>query len=344
MSRSKILNTASALPATAVALAVFVVFGLLAITIGAVDIPVADVLRTLGSHLFGINNDVDETTDTIIWDIRLPRVVLAALVGAGLSIAGASFQGAFRNPLADPYLLGAAAGAGVGATLAIGYIQEPALLTPLAFIGSLVGVAAAWAVGSAAGGLHSSAVMVLSGVAVMSFLTAVQTVLQQQRSDSLQQVYSWILGQLSNSGWDAVERAVPGILIGSVVLIAYSRSLDLLELGDDKAHTIGISVTRARVLIVVAASLTTASAVAVSGLIGFVGLIVPHVVRRFVGTSYRKVLPMSLVVGAAFLVITDLIARTIISPAELPIGVITAFLGAPFFAWLLCVTKNAWTR
>jgi iron complex transport system permease protein len=326
------------------ALVVFVVFLLLATAIGAVSIPVTDVIRTLSSHLLGTPIGVDRTTDAIIWNIRLPRVVLAALVGAALSIAGASFQGAFRNPLADPYLLGAAAGAGVGATLAIGYIQEPALLTPLAFAGALAGVAAAWFVGSAAGGLQSSAVMVLSGVAVMSFLTAIQTVLQQQRSDSLQQVYSWILGQLSTGGWDAVQRALPGIVIGTVILLAYSRSLDLLELGDDKARTMGLSVSRVRMIIVIAASLATASAVAVSGLIGFVGLIVPHIVRRMVGTSYRKVLPLSLIVGAAFLVITDLLARTIISPAELPIGVITAFLGAPFFAWLLYITKNAWAR
>jgi iron complex transport system permease protein len=335
-------NSTGAMPALAISLVVFAVFLVLAITIGAVRIPVSDVLATLGARIFGIDTNVDGTTQTIVWDIRVPRVVLAALVGAALAVAGASFQGAFRNPLADPYLLGAAAGAGVGATLAIGYIQEPSLLTPLAFAGSLAGVAAAWCVGSAAGGLQSSAVMILSGVAVMSFLTAVQTLLQQQRSDSLQQVYSWILGQLSNGGWDAVERAAPGIVIGSLVLVLYARSLDLLELGDDKSKTLGLSVTRTRFLVVVAASLATASAVAVSGLIGFVGLIVPHMVRRMVGTSYRLVLPMSLVVGAAFLVITDLIARSILSPAELPIGVITAFLGAPFFAWLLYITKRSW--
>jgi len=342
--RKRFNNTTSAVPVTAAALVVFVAFFVCATAIGAVSIPITDVIRTLAAHLFGVQSHVDNTTDAIIWNIRLPRVVLAALVGAALSIAGASFQGAFRNPLADPYLLGSAAGAGVGATLAIGYLQEPALLTPMAFVGALAGVAAAWGVGSAAGGLQSSAVMVLSGVAVMSFLTAIQTLLQQQRTDSLQQVYSWILGQLSTGGWDAVQRALPGIVIGTVIMLTYARSLDLLELGDDKARTMGLSVSRVRMLIVIGASLATASAVAVSGLIGFVGLIVPHVVRRIVGTSYRKVLPLSLIIGAAFLVITDLLARTVIAPAEIPIGVITAFLGAPFFAWLLYITKNAWAR
>jgi iron complex transport system permease protein len=337
-------HSTSALPALVVALAVMVVSVVMATGTGAAHISATDVMRTLAAHIFGAPANVDAASDTIIWDIRLPRVVLAALVGAALSIAGASFQGAFRNPLADPYLLGAAAGAGVGATLAIGYIQEPALLTPLAFLGSIAGVLAAWTLGSATGGLQSSAVMVLAGVAVMSFLTAVQTLLQQQRSDSLQQVYSWILGQLANGGWTSVHRALPGIVIGSTILVLYSRALDLLELGDDKAKTMGLSVHRSRMVIVLAASLATASAVSVSGLIGFVGLIVPHVVRRFVGTSYRRVLPMSLVVGASFVVVTDLIARTVIAPAELPIGVITAFLGAPFFAWLLYVTKNSWAR
>jgi iron complex transport system permease protein len=341
---AKSFTTTSSLPAMTAALVVFAVFVVLATGTGAADISAADVLRTLFAHMTGNESNVDDTTDTIVWEIRLPRVVLAALVGAALSIAGASFQGAFRNPLADPYLLGAAAGAGVGATLAIGYVQEPALLTPLAFIGALVGVLTAWSLGSSIGGLQSSAVMVLSGVAVMSFLTAVQTLLQQQRSDSLQQVYAWILGQLSTGGWTSVNRALPGIVIGSLVLVAYSRALDLLELGDDKARTMGLSVDRTRMIIVLAASLATASAVAVSGLIGFVGLIVPHVVRRFVGTSYRRVLPMSLVVGASFVVITDLIARTVVAPGELPIGVITAFLGAPFFAWLLYVTKNGWAK
>lgn len=320
----------------AVAIALLIASASAATCIGAVSITPLEVWNGL-LHRGGSVNGV------IVWDIRFPRVVLAALVGAALSIAGASYQSVFRNPLADPYLLGAAAGAGIGATLAIGYLNEPELVTLLAFIGALAGVAAAWTVGSAAGGLQTSAVMVLSGVAVMSFLTAVQTVLQQQRSDSLQQVYSWILGQLASGGWSSAGKAAPGMAIGSLVLLLYARKLDVFELGDDKARSLGIHIARDRIIIVLAASLATASAVAVSGLIGFVGLVVPHIVRRVAGVSNQIVLPMCIITGATFLVLTDLLARTIVAPAELPIGVITAFLGAPFFAWLLYRTRGKWS-
>lgn len=325
-----------------VAVAALVVSIVAAISIGAVDLPPMDVIKSLSAHLFG-TSPPPALNDTIVWDIRAPRVMLALLVGAGLSVAGASFQGVFRNPLADPYLLGSAAGAGVGATIAIGYLQEPALLTPFAFIGAIGGVLASWVVGSAAGGLQSSAIMVLAGVSVMSFLTAVQTLLQQQRADSLQQVYSWILGQLSTGGWTATFKAAPGIIVGTIVLIAMARRLDLFELGDDKARTMGINVNRSRAIIILAAALVTASAVAASGLIGFVGLIVPHIVRRVFGASNRVVIPMSVVVGGTFLIATDAVARTVIAPAELPIGVITAFFGAPFFAWLLYATRTRWS-
>jgi iron complex transport system permease protein len=325
---------------TAVAIGVLVLSMGIATAAGAVAIPFGDVVHTITSHLAG--NPDDDTVDAIIWDIRFPRVVLAAMVGASLAIAGASYQGVFRNPLADPYLLGTAAGAGVGATIAISYLQNQALLAPLAFIGAFGGVGLAWAVGSAAGGRRNPAVILLAGVAVMSFLTAVQTLLQQQRADTLQEVYSWILGQLSTSGWGAVTDMAPYMFVSSVLLLAHARSLDVLALGDEKARTLGLSVARVRVTVVAAASLATAAAVAASGLIGFVGLVVPHIVRRFVGPGNRLVLPLSLVGGATFLVMADLIARTVLAPAELPIGVVTAFAGAPFFALMLRATRRQW--
>jgi len=321
--------------AAAVATVVLVLTMVLATCLGAVSIPLPEVASALLHH--------SGTNGAIVWEIRFPRVVLAGLVGAALSIAGASYQGVFRNPLADPYLLGAAAGAGTGATVAIGFLHSQIWLPPLAFVGAFAGVSLAWFVGSAAGGLRNPAVMLLAGVAVSSFLTAVQTLLQQQRTDSLQQVYSWILGQLSTGGWGATRRMAPYLIVSSVVLLAHGRALDLLSLGDEKASTLGVPVTRVRLVVIAAASMATAAAVASSGLIGFVGLVVPHIVRRLFGLSYRVVLPLSLLVGASFLVLADLVARTVLAPAELPIGVVTAFAGAPFFAGLLRATRRRWS-
>jgi iron complex transport system permease protein len=266
-------------------------------------------------------------------------VLLAALVGAGLAISGAAYQGVFRNPLADPYLLGAAAGAGLGATLVIAYapVQSvgPVGIVPLAaFAGALVGVGCALALGTAAGGSHS-ATLLLAGVAVASFLAAGQTLIQQQNSEDLRAVYGWLLGQLGRAQWSDVGLVLPYLGVAVVVLLLCGRALDVLAVGDDEARSLGVHPGRLRLIVILAASLATASAVAVSGLIGFVGLIVPHIARRMVGGSHALVLPVSLLAGGAFLVLADLVARVVLAPAELPLGVVTAFIGAPFFAGLL---------
>jgi ABC-type Fe3+-siderophore transport system permease subunit len=268
-------------------------------------------------------------------------VLLAVLVGAGLAVSGAAFQGVFRNPLVDPYLLGAAAGAGLGATLVIAYSPAQQLgpfgIIPLAaFAGALVGVGCALALGTAAGG-SQSATLLLAGVAVASFLAAAQTLVQQQNTEDLREVYGWLLGQLGRSQWSDVGLMLPYLGAAVVVLMLCGRALDVLAVGDDEALSLGINPGRVRLLVIVAASLATASAVAVSGLIGFVGLVVPHIARRLIGSSYALVLPASLLVGGAFLVLADLVARVVLAPAELPIGVVTAFIGAPFFAGLLWV-------
>ena len=182
-----------------------------------------------------------------------------------------------------------------------------------------------------------SATLLLAGVAVTAFLTAIQTLVQQAKSESLRQVYSWILGQLGAGHWDEVRLVLPYMVGSTLVLLLAGRALDVLSVGDDEAITLGVHPRRVRFVVLLAASLGTASAVAVSGLIGFVGLVVPHIVRRLAGSSYRSVLPLSLLTGGAFLVLADLVARTVLSPAELPIGVVTAFVGAPFFAALLRV-------
>ncbi len=296
--------------------------------------------------LLSIDSGLTETQWAIVWQIRAPRVVLAALVGSTLSIAGASYQGVFRNPLVDPYLLGVAAGAGLGATIVItvnrsstsSWIIDP--LPLIAFSGGLIAVLVTYLVGTTGKGERSSISLVLAGVAVTSLATAAQTFLLQRNSDVIRQVYSWILGRLSSATWSDVRLVVPYVVFSTVVLLLHRRLLDVLRVGDEEATALGVNVSRVRLVVVIAATLGTASVVAVSGLIGFVGIIVPHAVRLVVGTSYRLVLPISLLFGAAFLILADIPGRVLDNPAETPIGVVTAFLGAPFFLLILRTRKN----
>ena len=296
--------------------------------------------------LLSIDSGLTETQWAIVWQIRAPRVVLAALVGSTLSIAGASYQGVFRNPLVDPYLLGVAAGAGLGATIVItvnrsgtsSWIIDP--LPLIAFSGGLIAVLVTYLVGTTGKGERSSISLVLAGVAVTSLATAAQTFLLQRNSDVIRQVYSWILGRLSSATWSDVRLVLPYVVLSTVVLLLHRRLLDVLRVGDEEATALGVNVSRVRLVVVLAATLGTASVVAVSGLIGFVGIIVPHAVRLVVGTSYRLVLPISLLFGAAFLILADIPGRVLDNPAETPIGVVTAFLGAPFFLLILRTRKN----
>ena len=296
---------------------------------------------------FSIHSGLTDTDWSIVWQIRAPRVVLAALVGSTLSIAGASYQGVFRNPLVDPYLLGVAAGAGLGATIVITVNRSGTStwwIDPLplaAFIGGLIAVIATYLVGTTGKGERSSTSLVLSGVAVTSLATAAQTFLLQRNSDVVRQVYSWILGRLSSATWSDVRLVIPYVVLSTIALLLHRRLLDVLRVGDDEASALGVNVSRVRLVVVIAATLGTASVVAVSGLIGFVGIIVPHAVRLIVGTSYRVVLPVSLLFGGAFLILADIPGRVLDNPAETPIGVVTAFLGAPFFLLILRARKTA---
>jgi len=299
----------------------------------------------------GVDSGLTPVERGLLFELRLPRVLVAAVVGGLLAMAGAGYQGVFRNPLADPYLLGAAAGAGLMVTVAI--VLLPALVPAIpmaAFCGAIGGVFLAYTLGNTAGhsgghaGGHSggTATLVLAGVAVTSFLTAIQTFLQQFKVEELQRVYSWILGDVGG-GWEQLWLVLPYAAVAAAVLLLHGRMLDVLAVGDEEATTLGVRASRVRLVVLLAACLATAAAVAVSGLIGFVGIVVPHVVRRLAGGSYRSVLPLSLLGGAAFLVLADLVARTVIAPAELPIGVVTMFVGAPFFVAVLRVTRRAAT-
>jgi iron complex transport system permease protein len=316
--------------------------GLLGILIGPVGLSPTGILRELVDRLplANVSSGFSEQEAAILWQLRMPRVVLGGLVGAMLAISGAAYQGVFRNPLADPYLLGVAAGAGLGATLAVAYppfgTGWPINPLPIAaFAGALIGVAATYLLGRSGGRGRSTATLILAGVAVASFMTAAQTFVQQRNADTIRQVYSWILGALGTAGWREVVLILPYVIVSGAALWLHRRLLDVMSVGDEEASSLGVRATRVRLIVVVAATLGTAAAVAVSGLIGFVGIIVPHTVRMLLGSSYRVVLPLSVVFGAAFLILTDLLARTVISPAEVPIGVITAFFGAPFFLIVL---------
>jgi iron complex transport system permease protein len=315
-----------------VAVAVAAVAGLV---VGPVALSPDDVLR----QLVGAPSGLDAREVAIVEQIRLPRVVLGLLVGSTLSLCGASYQGVFRNPLADPYLLGAAAGAGLGVTIVIVGTADgsatPSTAPLAAFAGAIGAVALTYALGRTGGGRTSTASLILAGVAVASFLTAMQTYVQQRNQDTIRQVYTWILGRLSTAGWGEVRLLLPYALVTWIVLLAHRRVLDVLSVGDEEAGALGVNPGRSRLVVIVAASLGTAAAVSVSGLIAFVGIIVPHTVRLLAGQSHRIVLPLSILFGGAFLCVADLLARTLSSPAEIPIGVITAFFGAPFFVLVL---------
>jgi len=316
---------------TASAAAALLIACLLAVSFGPVNLNFGSIIRTL----LGLPNSLENEDRTLLLELRLPRVVLGALVGAALATSGAVYQSVFRNPLADPYLLGAASGAGLGATVAItnGGGNLHALLPIFAFLGGVLAVAATFLV---AGKLFADpSTLLLAGIAVGSFATAFQTYLQQRNSAALRPVYSWILGQLTVANWDVVRWAGVYIFIALFALIRVSKVLDALMLSDEEAYSLGVSPQKIRLIAVAAATLATATAVSASGLIGFVGIVVPHLVRGLTKRATNRSLLSIAFVGAAFLVIADLGARTLLAPAELPIGVITAFVGAPFFLFVL---------
>lgn len=308
------------------------------VTVGPADLSIATVASVLLSHVpfVHFHSLASPASQAIVWEIRLPRIILGGLVGSMLAAGGASFQGVFRNPLADPYLLGVAAGAGLGATAIIVANSGSTTLLPItAFIGGVAAVSLTYVVGARFGGRSSGSSIVLAGVAVAALFTATQTFLQQQHAQDLQSVYTWILGSLSVATWSDVWLILPYVAVSTVVLLSHRRLLDVLRLGEEEATSLGLHPQRVRLIVVAAATLGTAAAVSVSGLIGFVGIIVPHFVRLITNASYRVVLPVSVVGGACFLILADLVARTIVSPAEVPLGVITAFIGGPFFIFVL---------
>lgn len=318
----------------------------LSVVMGAVAIPPLDVLLIMLSRLplVSIQPHWPAAAETILFSIRLPRTVLVALTGAALGGSGAAYQGLFRNPLADPYLIGIASGAGFGAVVAMA-VKWPATawgwaaVPAAAFAGALITVALVYNI-ARVGRSTPVTTLILAGVAVGSFATALTAFLMLRSDGELRRAMSWMLGGFTLGGWVPVVVALPYVAASLAMLVALARPLNVLQFGDDQARQMGLNVERIKLVLVLAASLATASAVAFSGIIGFVGLAVPHLMRLLWGPDYRGLVPLSIIGGAAFLLLADVAARTVLAPQEVPVGIITALVGVPFFLWLLRRAKQ----
>ncbi len=294
------------------------------------------------SKLFGSisPDEIDPMFSSIVLNIRLPRVILAGLVGASLAIAGAAFQGLLRNPLADPYTLGVSSGASVGAVLTLFFqLSIPVIGS---FTLPLLSILFSWAtiflVLTFARKIERSMrveTIILTGIIFSSFLGALISLMIALTGDELRQIIGWLLGSVSMRGWEYIKIIIPFFVIGSIILIFNAKELNAMSFGEERAHHLGVNVQKRKQIILTAGSILTGAAVAVSGTIGFVGLVIPHLSRLLWGPDHRHLLPLSILTGSGFLILADLISRTIISPTELPIGVITALIGAPVFALIL---------
>lgn len=330
-----------------IAVALLISATLIAISIGTVSVPIVDIVKIIGReglHL-PIGYDVEEKYISIVYDIRLPRVLLAGFVGASLAISGAAFQGLLRNPLAEPYLLGVSSGASLGAVATIffglslpviGNFTLPLFSICCAF---LIMVSVLYFAKKIDQAMRVETI-ILTGIIFSSFLASFISLIIALTGDELQQIIGWLLGSVSMRGWRYVAIILPFFIIGSVLLMMSTKELNAMSLGEERAQHLGVDVARKRLLILIAGSTLTGAAVAVSGMIGFVGLVIPHLVRKLCGPDHVHLLPLSMLIGAAFLILTDLVSRTIISPQVLPVGVITALIGAPVFAMILLRQKR----
>ena len=311
---------------------------ILSLAIGAVFISPVDLLRAL------TGNPATEAIKTILWDIRLPRTVLIALTGMALGGSGAAYQGLFRNPLADPYLIGIASGAGLGAVVAMtirwSYSVWGLMAVPLsAFIGALLTVILVYFL-ARVGQTTPITNLILAGVAVSSFASALISFLMLRSDGELRRATSWLMGGAIQLGWTSVLAMLPYLILGLGTLTLHGHALNLMQFGDEQAQQLGLNVQRTKQIILITSSLATAAAVSFTGIIGFIGLIVPHVMRLWFGGDYRRLIPLSILGGSTALLISDVIARVVLAPQELPVGIVTALAGAPFFLWILRRSKS----
>lgn len=317
--------------------------------IGTADINALDSFKIIGAKIPIIKRYVDITNiksshRTIIWSIRLPRILLGVLVGASLSMAGAAFQGMFKNPMADPYVIGVSSGAALGATLAIvlkiniSFLNIPSI-SIFAFIGAIIAVFIVYNIARVRNEIPVTTLL-LSGIAVGQFLTAIMSMMMVLYSKDMSKIIYWTMGGLAGKGWDPlIGISIPTIL-SMIVIGFFARDLNIMLTGEESAQSLGVDVEKTKVYILILGTFMTAMVVSVSGIIGFVGLIIPHMVRIILGPDHRILLPASALVGGMFIILTDTIARTIISPIEIPVGIITALFGGPFFIYLLRSSKK----
>ncbi len=308
---------------------------LLGVMLGSVPVELRDILSLISDN----GDSVSPTTRTIILELRWPRVLLGFLVGAALSLAGCGFQGIMRNPLADPYIVGTSSGASLGATLAIIlHLSSPvAWLSPVpayAFIGAMGAMLIVYSIASSGHGMPMETFL-LAGVVVSSFTGAMVSFLMTLADRDLHNVVIWLMGSLSQADSATVSLVLPYIAVGAVIMIAMAPALNIASMGEESAASLGLNVERLKLGVIAVGSLITAAAVSASGLIGFMGLFIPHIVRLLVGPDHRILLPVAALSGGAFLILADLAARLIVAPRELPVGVLTSLIGAPFFFWLL---------
>lgn len=326
--------------------ALLVVSIVVAVTIGPAALSPADVLASVGAHVGFGESTLSPLRDGIVWQLRMPRVLTAAAVGAGLALCGAVMQALTRNPLADPYLLGLSSGASVGAVvvLVLGWsLMLPlaafagAIVALLATLGLALGAGRAGRAGGSAGARLSPTATVLAGVAVTSVFGAITSlvIFWSATNDSYREILNWLLGSLAGTDWTSVAISGVALVVVGVPLVASARTLDAFAVGETGAAALGVNVARSRVLLLGGTAMLTGALVAVSGSIGFVGLVLPHAVRLVVGPGHRALLPLSMLAGAIFLVWADTAARTMFDPRELPVGILTALIGGPVFAWLL---------
>jgi iron complex transport system permease protein len=320
---------------------------IVAVAIGSTAIPLADVVASLAHHLLpGVRAQLNPDTDSIVWAIRFPRVLLAALVGAALALAGAQMQALFRNPLASPDVVGASSGAALGAVIALALglaSQFPLVLPAFAFVGAVATLFLVYALATTRG-RTGIATLLLIGIAVNALIGAVTSyiiTITASNFDAAQQIVFWLLGGLGGSTWLHVVFTAPFVLLAFVIAYAQARDLDLLAVGDRVAHSLGVDVEVTKRIALANAALVTGAAVAVSGIVGFVGLVMPHIVRLAVGPAHRTLLPLVAIAGAIAVVLADLLARTVHGPQETPLGIVTAILGAPFFLTLVLRNRAA---
>jgi len=320
---------------------------LLNIAVGPVPISLRQVISLLVAKFSTTASvvDVSSTSAIILYEIRLPNMVLIALTGMALAGSGAAFQGLFRNPLADPYIIGVASGAGLGAVIAMAArwpadILGMAVVPAAAFIGAIVTVLVVYSI-ARVGRSTPVTTLILAGVAISSFATAMTSLIMLLSTEEIHRAVNWMVGGFSLGGWAPVVASIPYLSVGLVLLILLGRPLNVLQFGDDQARQLGLNVERLKLVLVIAASMVAATAVSFSGIIAFVGLVVPHVVRLIWGPDYRRLIPLAILMGASFLLGADVIARIALAPRELPVGVVTAAVGAPFFLWLLHSAKSS---